>query len=1258
MSLEKPPLHPSSAASVYGITSTKRREFSIAPRQSVANGLLSPAKAATQRVSSTLQFESLSKGTHVWCLDETDAWVRGVVRSVDSKDKILVYVEEQGSEIAYPINNLELSGGDKGEMAAVDDLTKIPVLHEPAILSALQERFESNIIYTTTGPILIAINPFKRLESLYGEDVVMKYYRYPGSTNSNGRNPPHPYALANAAYHSMVDNNGCNQSILVSGESGAGKTETTKIVMNFLSIASQMKVKSKSSDTGSPNNPSSHSVSARVLQANPLLESLGNAKTVRNDNSSRFGKLIRLCFDPKSGRLLGANFATYLLETPRCCEQTSKERNYHIFYELLASAGSEERKRWGIESFGSDLSTLLSNFRYTGGSGNQDVRRADTDDKEQYKITRQAMEILGFTAEEQRAIGDTVLAILHLGNITFCSGPKGEDSSAIDYNGCGHHVDYFCKLLGINDKEELERSLCTKVMHVHGGGDVIKNFSIAEANEGRDALAMSLYERLFGWVVWRVNESIAGDASEFIIQRAATRRRHSSVSIASTNSFNGKGRSSPSQSSADKKVKTPPSLSHDYETAILDIFGFEVFEKNSFEQLCINYANEQLQVQFNEFVFELEQAEYTAEGIDWTYVEFPDNSQCVEMIEGRPIGLLALLDEVCLMQGTSDIDKSLANKFNEHLTKFDSFYVTSKQKVDGGFSIRHFAGDVQYLCKGFSKKNKNQLHDALVQMMRGSNHWLGSTLLPSLDDTSGAALDMELYFTENGVRGPDASSSSAVTPSNNSDNKMQTPAKSITKTSSGSSESGGITKRRSQLQQVTVGSHFKMQLAQAMTLIRASKPHFVRCVKPNDKNTPKVMNRVRVASQLRYSGVLEVVKVTQAGYSARFDFNQFIERYEILFGGRPGSNEIKKTAGSLQQAMKVICEKKLHLDEFKDYQIGKSKIFLRQSACANLDTRKVGILEKSVVKIQKAYRVYAKDKARREAKRRAEQKKREEQEAREQAERRKKEEQEARERTEKQRKEEEERKRREDEERRRAEEIERRRLAEIAEKEKRKGDAAKVIHLYLRPWVHQIRERKKKQLMEEEKLKKEQEQKMEAEELERKHRNPSYQRQKSLMFNFIPLAIILISTYQPPEPQLVAAVAFVITAFFTGVYLLIELYKSIPPLITFRQKERSAKEIARLRRKTMMHRQSLARQSAIMRAMPELEEEMDGELNESLGSVREEDGEEDSIPYEKEKRNSIGTSASNDAANRQDSSNGGYAVNKQALQSYASHHFE
>uniref|UniRef100_A0A452YL90 Myosin motor domain-containing protein n=1 Tax=Aegilops tauschii subsp. strangulata TaxID=200361 RepID=A0A452YL90_AEGTS len=535
--------------------------------------------------------------------------------------------------------------------SGVEDMTRLAYLHEPGVLRNLKSRYGMNEIYTYTGNILIAVNPFQRLPHLYN-DHMMEMYK--GA--EFGELSPHPFAMADRAYRLMM-NYGISQAILVSGESGAGKTESTKMLMQYLAFM------------GGKVESGGRSVQQQVLESNPVLEAFGNAKTVRNNNSSRFGKFVELQFD-QNGKISGAAIRTYLLERSRVCQISDPERNYHCFY-MLCAAPPEDRERYKLGD--------ASLFHYLNQSNC--IKLDGMDDSSEYIATRRAMDIVGISSDEQDAIFRVVAAILHLGNVEFSEGSEA-DSSVPKDDKSQFHLRTAAELF-MCDEKSLEESLCKRVM-VTRGESIVRNLDSRAAALSRDALARIVYSRLFDWLVNKINTTIGQDPTSKLL------------------------------------------------IGVLDIYGFESFKTNSFEQFCINLTNEKLQQHFNQHVFKMEQEEYTKEEIDWSYIQFVDNQDILDLIEKKPGGIIALLDETCMLRNSNHeiFAEKLYQKFK------DNPHFSRPKFSRSDFTIHHYAGNVTYQTDLFLDKNIDYAVNEHQDLLHASTCPFVSSLFPPSEEST------------------------------------------------------------------------------------------------------------------------------------------------------------------------------------------------------------------------------------------------------------------------------------------------------------------------------------------------------------------------------------------------------------------------------------------------------------------------------------------------------------------------------------------
>ncbi|GKY97234.1 hypothetical protein MPSEU_000681800 [Mayamaea pseudoterrestris] len=768
----------------------------------------------------------------------------------------------------YPCN-------EEGIIQPPHDLITLTHLHEPAVVESLQHRYAMDQIYTNTGPVLLALNPFQSIRNLYGESVMKKYFER-AERNIKSELPPHVYAIADSSYRNMMrklEENlnavslQANQSILVSGESGSGKTVSTKFLMKYLAALSQRStelqapekrahLKVKETNAGSSGMPSPRRMSpsksraydqpswsslgktptkppawrksilsnnskndadnvlsgvslisaaggdtieAQVLQSNPILESFGNARTVRNDNSSRFGKYIDMQFT-RSGKLVGAKIDTYLLEKVRLVTQSHGERNYHIFYELL-SGDMDARE---LTAFFLARTATPEDFKMTarGTYG----RRDGVSDRETYRTLRQALQTMKFTSEDAKDILGLTAAILHASNLTF--NELSEETCALDKMNV--HLLPVCSLLGVAP-EALNESLCSFTIQA-GNNTIKRSLQKDRAYKGLQGLLKATYSGLFDYLVKRINESIAFKEQiadeDTEIDNSLIKNGSSSKPVASI--------------------------------GILDIFGFESFVRNSFEQLCINYCNEALQQQFNAFVLKNEQAEYEREGIEWSFIEFPENQDVLDLLEKRGSGILSILDDQCRAPGPSD--KAFALSLYNSCKSQTRFVTTRKQQANLQFSVLHYAGPVAYTAEGFVEKNRDELPKESIELLGNSK----SVFVRSL-----------ACFMEQRTQQPIIDTT-----------KPPTPAK--------------IHRADSVVGRATVGEQFKRQLKILRQKIDLTTPHFVRCLKPNDALVPDAFEQAVVADQLRCGGILEAVRVARAGFTQHYPHAEFIRRYRAL----------------------------------------------------------------------------------------------------------------------------------------------------------------------------------------------------------------------------------------------------------------------------------------------------------------------------------------------------------------------------------------
>ncbi|XP_075035862.1 myosin-11 isoform X3 [Mixophyes fleayi] len=732
--------------------------------------------------------------------------------------------EEKGDEVLIELENgkkMTIGKDDVQKMnppkfSKVEDMAELTCLNEASVLHNLRERYFSGLIYTYSGLFCVVVNPYKLLP-IYSEKIIDMY-----KGKKRHEMPPHIYAIADTAYRSMLQDRE-DQSILCTGESGAGKTENTKKVIQYLALVASSH-KGKKDITQGPSFAYGE-LEKQLLQANPILEAFGNAKTVKNDNSSRFGKFIRINFDV-TGYIVGANIETYLLEKSRAIRQAKEERTFHIFYYMIQGSKPAWREELLLESFGNY--TFLS-FGY--------VPVPSQDDGDMFQETLEAMEIMGFNEEEQLSMMKVVSSVLQLGNIVFKRERNTDQASMPDDTA----AQKCCHLMGIN-VTDFTRAMLTPRIKV--GRDVVQKAQTKEqADFAIEALAKATYERLFRWLLSRVNKAL------------------------------------------DKTKRQGASF-----LGILDIAGFEIFEVNSFEQLCINYTNEKLQQLFNHTMFILEQEEYQREGIEWNFIDFGlDLQPCIELIErpNNPPGVLALLDEECWFPKATDV--SFVEKLIQEQGNHIKFQKSKQLKTKTIFTLVHYAGNVDYDATAWLTKNMDPLNDNVTALLNQSSDKFVADLWKDVDRIVG--LDQMAKMTESSM--PSAS-----------------------KTKKGMFR--------------TVGQLYKEQLTKLMTTLRNTSPNFVRCIIPNHEKRSGKLDAHLVLEQLRCNGVLEGIRICRQGFPNRIVFQEFRQRYEILAAGA-----IPKGFMDGKQAC-VIMIKALELDP-NLFRVGQSKIFFRTGVLAHLE---------------------------------------------------------------------------------------------------------------------------------------------------------------------------------------------------------------------------------------------------------------------------------------------------------------------------------
>uniref|UniRef100_A0A9J8C4F8 non-specific serine/threonine protein kinase n=1 Tax=Cyprinus carpio carpio TaxID=630221 RepID=A0A9J8C4F8_CYPCA len=708
-----------------------------------------------------------------------------------------------------------------------DDLVNLEVLDEETIIAHLQRRYQELQIYTYVGDILIALNPFQTL-NIYSPQFSKLYHGMKRSTN-----PPHIFATADAAYQSMVTLSK-DQCIIISGESGAGKTESAHLIVQHLTFL------------GKANN---RTLREKILQVNPLVEAFGNACTAINDNSSRFGKYLEMKFTP-TGAVMGAKISEYLLEKSRVIKQATGEKNFHIFYYIYAGLYHQDN----LKKYRLPNKTAPRYIDCVNGKVMQDIISSKLY-KEQFDAIQDCFRIIGFTEEEVNSVYRILSAILNTGNIEFTSTSSQHQSDKSEVPD-SEALDNAAALLSIGS-EELQEALTSHCV-VTRGETIIRTNTVDKATDVRDAMSKALYGRLFSWIVNRINALLQPDSN-----------------ICAAESGMNVG--------------------------ILDIFGFENFKKNSFEQLCINIANEQIQFYFNQHIFALEQIEYQSEGVDASLVEYEDNRPILDMFLQKPMGLLSLLDEESRFPQATD--QTLVDKFQDNLR---NKYFWTPKRVELCFGIQHYAGKVLYNVGGFLEKNRDTLPADIVVVLRTSENKLLQQLFSSPLTKTGNLATSRARVT--------AASRSLPPQLNSGRNKSP---KYLLKVDT--MEMMRHPEETTNMRRQTVASYFRYSLMDLLSKMVVGTPHFVRCIKPNDDRQALRFNKERVMVQLRYTGILETVSIRRQGYSHRILIEEFVNRYYYL-----AFRAHQMPEGSRENAIIILQKAKLD-----NWVLGKTKVFLK-----------------------------------------------------------------------------------------------------------------------------------------------------------------------------------------------------------------------------------------------------------------------------------------------------------------------------------------
>ncbi|KAI7849698.1 P-loop containing nucleoside triphosphate hydrolase protein [Circinella umbellata] len=785
--------------------------------------------------TTTLQsVEVYTKGTRAWFTDKTEGWISATcISNTISENKVTITFQGDNDSKDYvfesTIADIEKNSGvnlpplrNPPKMEYTDDLTNLSHLNEPSVLNTIRTRYMQHLIYTYSGIVLIAVNPFDRV-ALYDPDVVQQY-----SGKRRGELEPHLFAIAEDAYRCMIREQ-MNQTIVVSGESGAGKTVSAKYIMRYFATADDQESVGKKKKAGMTE------VEEQILATNPIMEAFGNAKTTRNDNSSRFGKYIEIQFD-EGANIIGAKIRTYLLERSRLIFQPQTERNYHIFYQLCAGAPLSEKKEFELGD--------VSSFHYLNQSGTGTI--PGVDDAAEFEVTQRALSTVGLSVQLQWKIFRLLSALLHIGNIQI----GGRGDAMLNENDPALLT--ATKLMGISSTEF--RKWIVRKQIVTRSEKIVTNLTPSQAHVVKDSVAKYVYANLFEWLVSVINDSLSSPDIDKVV------------------TFIG----------------------------VLDIYGFEHFKKNSFEQFCINYANEKLQQQFNQHVFKLEQEEYVREKINWNFIEFSDNQKCIELIEAR-LGILSLLDEESRLPAGSD-QGFVQKLYSNFSTPQYKNYFKKPRFSNNAFTIAHYAHDVQYEAENFLDKNKDTVPDEHMSLLQGSD-------FDFLKDVLEKA----------------AASNPTPQPEN---------------------------KRMSMMfRKPTLGSIFKLSLINLMETIGQTNVHYIRCIKPNEAKVAWEFEPNMVLSQLRACGVLETIRISCAGYPSRWTFEEFADRYYALV---PSKHWDSKANPDMSQLCSLILD--ISIKDKDKYQVGTTKIFFRAGQLAYLEKLRADRYNECAVLLQKNIR--------------------------------------------------------------------------------------------------------------------------------------------------------------------------------------------------------------------------------------------------------------------------------------------------------------
>ncbi|CAF2365471.1 unnamed protein product [Rotaria sp. Silwood2] len=766
-----------------------------------------------------LQAQPFDGKKQCWAPDPKESFIAAEITA--TKGEEVTVKTSKGDSLTLKKDDIQQMNPPK--FTCCDDMANLTYLNDASVLHNLRDRYGRWLIYTYSGLFCVAINPYKRLPIYTLKAVLM----YRGKKRTEV--PPHLYAISDNAYSNMLRDRE-NQSMLITGESGAGKTENTKKVIQYFALVAAASAKK---DEGKK----SMTLEDQIVQSNPVLEAFGNAKTTRNNNSSRFGKFIRIHFG-NAGKIAGADIEVYLLEKARVIFQQPAERTYHIFYQLCSNAFPDYHKE-----------CLIVNDPGKYHNVSQGVLTIDNvDDADEMRITDEAFDILGFTREEKLNMYKCTAAIMHFGNSQWKQRPREDQAEADTTEDC----EKVAHLLGV-EAAELIKGLLKPRIKV-GNEYVNKGQNKDQVVNSIGALSKSIYYRMFCWLVDRVNLTL------------------------------------------DVKAK------RQYFIGVLDIAGFEIFDYNGFEQLCINYTNERLQQFFNHHMFVLEQEEYKKEGIQWEFIDFGmDLQACIDLIE-KPMGILSILEEECIVPKATD--KTFVEKlYNNHLGKHPQFGKPkpAKGKAEAHFEIHHYAGSVPYTATGWLEKNKDPINTTVALLFAKSKNAMLSTLFADVAEEEGG------------------------------------------------SGKTGLKKKGGSMQ--TISATHREQLNKLMTNLKQTHPHFVRCIIPNEIKTGGVLDSHLVLHQLHCNGVLEGIRICRKGFPNRMIYSEFKQRYSIL-----APNAIPKGFVDAKKATENIIKDIQLSDEL--YRLGITKVFFKAGVLGQLEDMRDIALSKIIATLQGQIRGY------------------------------------------------------------------------------------------------------------------------------------------------------------------------------------------------------------------------------------------------------------------------------------------------------------